>query len=423
MGKTRLSIHGDKFYINDCLTYSEYPNCKPNCRGLLFNQRLIQGVFDDTGNRERYRRSEMEPFDPDENTNLLIKALPHWYAVGLRAITVGFQGGWPHSAVSADKLNNNPFGADGCSLDDAYAMRMDRIIKVADKLGMVVIVNFLYWAQTNKFKDGQAIVNAIQTGCRFLKDGGYSNVIIDVANDYTIDYCAKHPLINKDECMAALIEMAKEASGGLPTGCSGGGGCFNSEVAEASDVVFVHGNGLTRGEFYTFTKNVIKIVGGKKPIVFNEDSACISRFDIALDLGVSWGYYNNYTKQIPPCSYDIARGEDMFFAEKMVDALGIHMPDGASCDEDIVLQGGTGMDVIGEGLCFFRIASKKPEQIYKVEYYLNGVLDDVSYDEPFFYHTEQTWISFPWVPSDGDILKAVVFMADGTVIEKQFEKK
>jgi hypothetical protein len=39
------------------------------------------------------------------------------------------------------------------------------------------------------------------------------------------------------EGMAALLDLARKESGGLPCGCSGGGGYHNREVAEASDVI------------------------------------------------------------------------------------------------------------------------------------------------------------------------------------------
>ena len=39
------------------------------------------------------------------------------------------------------------------------------------------------------------------------------------------------------EGMAALLDLARKESGGLPCGCSGGGSYHNREVAEASDVI------------------------------------------------------------------------------------------------------------------------------------------------------------------------------------------
>ena len=92
--KTKLSIDGDRFRINGSLVYSELPHADPSCHGLLMNARMIQGVFDDKAEPERFQRFGKH-FSPEQNTDDLIAALPQWYAHGLRAITVGFQGGGP----------------------------------------------------------------------------------------------------------------------------------------------------------------------------------------------------------------------------------------------------------------------------------------------------------------------------------------
>ncbi len=86
---------------------------------------MIQGVFDDVNGRSRYDgQLAMAAFDPEANTDGLIRALPQWYAYGLRAVTVCFQGGWPVDMVPSSEIDNNPFGADGLSMDAAYAARM-----------------------------------------------------------------------------------------------------------------------------------------------------------------------------------------------------------------------------------------------------------------------------------------------------------
>lgn len=54
--KTKLSIDGTKFLINDFLTYSEYPDCPEKYKGLLMNARFIQGIFDDKMKPERFNR-------------------------------------------------------------------------------------------------------------------------------------------------------------------------------------------------------------------------------------------------------------------------------------------------------------------------------------------------------------------------------
>ena len=74
--KTRLTIQEDKFLINGQYTYVEIKDTR--YEGFLMNARFIQGVFDDASGRERYQRFG-RVFDPEKNTDDLIRALPEWY--------------------------------------------------------------------------------------------------------------------------------------------------------------------------------------------------------------------------------------------------------------------------------------------------------------------------------------------------------
>lgn len=132
MPQTRVSIDGESFLINDRLTYSEIAGSKPEVNGLLMNARFIQGVFDDRAAPERFARWGHKTWDPAAHTERLVAALPEWYAHGLRAFTVGFQGGGPCFTIDNSTIDNNPFGEEGKALDPAYATRMDRLIRGAD---------------------------------------------------------------------------------------------------------------------------------------------------------------------------------------------------------------------------------------------------------------------------------------------------
>ncbi len=413
--KTTIGTAGAQILINGKPTYSELPRAKPSSQGLLWNQRMIQGVFDDQHDRGRFNQFG-RVFDPDNNTDDLIMSLPSWHACGLRAITVGFQGGWPVHCVDVRTVDNNPFGEDGEQLDPAYARRMDRIIRAANELGMVVIVSFLYWAQALRLRDGRAIAKAVKTAASFLRENSYTNVIIEVANEYNIDLFASHPMIHASEGMACLMEMAREFSGGMPVGASGGGGMVDTEVVDASDIVLVHGNGLTRGEYVDFIEKVKKMAGDK-PVVCNEDSPCFTRLDIALASGTSWGYYNNYTKQIPPSDHGITPGEDFFFARRMARAVGIPLTD-LPREDQFVLQG-LEPETVFHGMRAIRLASEWPEAIMKVDFLCDGQRVYTSYDEPFFCWRDTTWLAHSWTV-DPAVKKwtAHVCLADGSVVEK-----
>ena len=387
MPSTALTIQGEQFLINGQLTYSELAGSKPEAHGLLMNARFIQGIFDDKADPRRYDRFG-RIFDPEQHTDDLIAALPAWYEVGLRGLTVGFQGGGPCFTVDNQTIDNNPFGEDGTTLDAAYAARMDRVIKAADALGMVVIVSYFYGAQTQRLRDGRAVRNAVTTASNFLRDGGYTNVIVEVANEHDVPQFLDHPLLYYPEGVAALCDLARLESGGLPVGCSGRGGSVAREIAEASDVIFIHGNGCSRQRLY----NMIEKVRSWKldrPIVCNEDSQAIGQMEVTYKTRTSWGYYNNMTKQEPPADWGITQGEDLFFARRMAQGIGIDLPD-LPADEQFYLQG-LEAENTDNGQRWIRLASLYPESINFVEFYRDGELYYIAYDEPFSVHYESNW--------------------------------
>ncbi|MFU8786511.1 MAG: cellulase family glycosylhydrolase [Candidatus Izemoplasmataceae bacterium] len=419
MGQTHLSIKGRDFYINDQLTYHEIKD-HPKSHGLLMNARFIQGIFDDQTDARRFDRFQ-KTFDPEKNNDDLIAALPEWYRYGLRAITVGMQGGMPVFTIDIKTIDNNPFGPDGKTFDEAYAKRLDKLISTADQLSMVVIVNILYWAQAQRFKDDDALVSALIEAALFLKKGKYTNVIIDLANEYNIDMWDSLPIIKDPKSMAKLIHLVKEKSGGMLVGSSGGCGLIDQVVVDASDVVLIHGNGLTRGEYYDFILHV-QNMAPDKPILCNEDSPCVSRLDVAHLTHTSWGHYDNFTKQEVPCDWTVTKGQDFYFAYRMALCLGIPL-EKLSREDHFYLQG-LEPHTSWEGRRWIRLAALYPEVIDHVNFYLNDTFIYRSYDEPFFLYRETTWIQRAWYIKESDEnWRAEIVLSDGTIINKLQEIK
>lgn len=388
MGKTTVSIENESFRINGKLTYSEVAGSTSDVHGLLMNARFIQGIFHDKEAPERFARFGHDKWDPVANTQALIDALPEWYGYGLRAFTTGFQGGGPCFTVNNGTIDNNPFGEDGTSLDSSYAKRMDTLIKGADALGMAVIVSYFYGAQTSRLRDGRAVRNAVTTASRFLKEGGYTNVLIEVANEMNIGSFSSHPIIQQPEGMASLIDLARSASGGVAVGCSGGGGYRNREVAEASDVILIHGNGQSRQRYYGMIQEV-KSWEQNKPIVCNEDSQAIGQLEVAFKSRTSWGYYNNMTKQEPPADWSVTKGEDAFFAHRMARGLGIEVPE-LAVEDQYCLQG-LEPNLSYDGQRWIRLGSLYPETISYVDFYRDNELYYTSYDESFPINFQSNW--------------------------------
>ncbi len=413
---TQIGIDGESFTINGKLTYSEIEGTKPDAHGLLMNARFIQGVFDDIEGPDRFARFGWDRWDPEKHTNSLIAALPEWHRYGLRAITVGFQGGMPVFTIDNSTIHNNPFGEDGLRLDPAYAGRMDRLIRGAAEVGMVIIVSFLYGSQCRWLKDGRAIRNAVTTASSFLKEGGYGNVLIEVANEQDVDAFRMHPIVYYAEGMASLIDLAREQSGGIPTACSSIGRTVHREIAKVSDFILIHGNNHTRTGLYNLVQQAREFSPGK-PVVCNEDSQCHGQLKVAFKTHSSWGYYNNFTKQEPPADWGVTRGEDAYFAARLAEGIGIGIPK-LSVEEQYYLQGFE-PNATYNGERWLRLASLYPETIDFVDFYEGGKLLYTSYVEPFLLYHETTWILRGVKVTAPEAYRAEIHLRDGSVIERR----
>lgn len=414
--KTTFSIKGKKIFINGKPTYSEYLNCPEKYKGLLMNMRMIQGVFNDKNNSLRFNRFG-RIFNPDTNTKSLIQALPEWYAHGIRAITVGFQGGGSCFTIPSDTIDNNPFSEDGSSIDAAYLGRMKSIIEAADNIGMLVIVSYFYCGQSMRIKDDLSVIRAVKTASNWLRDQRFTNVIIEIANEHDVESYNVHPILFDGKGIAKLIEIAKRESGGMPVGCSTTGVYFSKDIGDASDVILIHGNNMTRQVYYNHIQEA-KSINPERPIITNEDSQGLEQMQVALDQGVSWGYYNNMTKQEPPCDWGITKGEDEFFAKRLADSLGItknEMP----LEEQFYLQG-LEPDAVWEGKRWVRLASMYPEKIQRVDFYRNGRYFESAYNDPFTINYVVNWLQKPIEGiKSGEHWEARIYLTDGTMIVKE----
>ena len=416
MSHTVLTKKSEKFYINGRLVYDEIPGCPDSAKGLLMNARFIQGVFDDAADVARYHRFARK-FDPDKNTDELISALPAWHAMGLRAFTVGFQGGGPCFTIANETIHNNPFGEDGTVIDPAYLSRMERLILAADRIGMVVIVSLFYGSQTRFLKDDIAVIAAVKTAANWLRDKGFTNVIVEIANEHDILPFRVHPILYTADGIVQLIHIAQRESGGLLTGCSGTGGYFHESIAQASDVILIHGNDQSRQKLWNLIQKA-KAIKPERPVVVNEDSQALSNMRVCLDEGVSWGYYNNLTKQEPPADWRITEGEDSFFARRVALAVGLEKQD-PPIQEQYYLQG-LEKNADADGKRWIRLAALYPERIDRVDFFREGKLAGRAYDDPFVMNSVgSNWYQrpFPEEIKPGEKWMAVVTQSDGTVIE------
>ena len=299
--KTIVEIQGEQFYINGKPTYpgrswKGYP-----IEGLLINSRMVQGIFDDLNpeTAKEFAYPDTKKWDADRNTNEFIAAMPEWYKNGMNAFTINMQGGSPYGYGNKKCLNPG-FNADG-SLIQPYMNRLDRILKKADELHMVVILGIFYFGQDQNIKDETAIIQATDNLINWLFEKRFRNVIIEIANECDAK-AYNHPILFPDRISELILRVKNNQQNGYRFLVSTSfGGCkvptFN--VVAASDFILIHGNGAKSPNQIQTLVDSTKLVRGKRlmPIVNNEDDHFdfekdSNNFVVSIKNYVSWGYFD-----------------------------------------------------------------------------------------------------------------------------------
>lgn len=299
--KTNVSIEGEKFYINGKPTFEGRVWQGHSVEGLLPNSRMVQGVFDDENPETTllWKYPDTGIWDANRNTDDFLKAMDSWKRHGLSAFTVNMQGGSPTGY--GNKGWKNPGYDNQGSPIPAYLLRMKKIIDKADELGMVVILGYFYFGQDQFLKDEAAVVNATKKMTEWVLNQGFTNVVIEIANEINVT-SYDHDILSPTR-VPELIRLVKgiEINGRrLLTSVSYTGLKLPSEeVVEISDFVLLHGNGNKQG---TVIANMVAGVRSMKsfkpkPIVFNEDDHFDfdnpqSNYATAVKAYASWGYFD-----------------------------------------------------------------------------------------------------------------------------------
>jgi len=319
-GHTVVSIVGDEFYLNGHPTYAGRTWHGHKIQGLLFNARLVQGIFDDRNpdTISRWAYPDTGKWDAERNTREFIAAMPEWRRHGLLAFTINLQGGMPVNGANSQPWFNSAFDADGTLRTD-YQARLERIIDRADELGMVVIVGYFYFGQDQRLQDEAAVVRATDNATHWLLDHGWQNVLVEIANECDNNY---DRAILKPARVPELIRRVHDTPRDgqrLLVGVSYTGGKIPEEnVVRTADFLLLHGNSTPDPKKIAAMVRRTRAVPGyvPKPILFNEDDHY--NFDqpennmtAAVGEYASWGYYdqgtNNYTNgyQSPPVNWGI----------------------------------------------------------------------------------------------------------------------
>jgi hypothetical protein len=300
--KTEVSIRGDQFYINGELTYEGRYWQGHKIEGLLFNSRMVQGIFDDLNpdTKHLWAYPDTKVWDAERNTREFTEAMPAWRAHGLLAFTINLQGGSPQGYSKSQPWHNSAIMDDG-SLREDYMKRLEKIIDKADELGMVVILGIFYFGQDERVKDEQAIVRAVDNTLDWLYSKRYRNVIIEVCNE-TMTKPYDHVILRPDRVHELIqhVRDRKYDNYRFLVGTSYGGGQIpGSKVVEASDFILIHGNGVKDPAGITkMVKDVRRIKEYRnQPVLFNEDDHFDfekpeNNFVNAVKEYASWGYFD-----------------------------------------------------------------------------------------------------------------------------------
>jgi hypothetical protein len=298
--KTVVSIREDAFHINGEPTYKGRSWKDKQVEGLLFNSRMVQGIFDDWNGdtKKLWAYPDTGKWDRDRNTREFVAAMPEWRKHGLLAFTINLQGGSPQGYSKDQPWENSAFDAGG-NLRPSYMTRLELILDRADELGMVVILGYFYFGQDERLTDARAVQNATDNATKWVLDKGYHNILIEINNECDVPQY-DHEIL-KPARVSELIQSVKTQGKdhGLLVGTSFRGGSIpNAAVAEASDFLLLHGNGIGDPKAIAHMVQKSRDVAKRKlPILFNEDdhfdfdkpmNNCIA----ALDEYASWGYFD-----------------------------------------------------------------------------------------------------------------------------------
>ncbi len=296
--KTEIAIDGTQFLINGQRTYAGKLHKGRSIEGLLFNSRMIQAIFDDecAETRERWNYPDTGVWDADRNTDEFCAALPEYRKNGLLAVTVGLQGGGSiYTSDVYDRYNNSAFTPEG-DLKSAYFDRLTRILKAADDLGMIVIVNFFYFKHVLRIKEDETVFRCAEKAAEWLLWSGYRNILVDVANESHPFW--KRPVLEPEhihEIIDAVKSVSRDGRRLLVSASSAGAKWItHGKWLESEDFSLPHGNGCDPVALKTKLRDLRASEQYKKrprPILINEDSVAVENLEASVEEGASWGFY------------------------------------------------------------------------------------------------------------------------------------
>lgn len=337
---TTVSIHGDDIHINGEPTYKGRVWDGHRIEGLLFNNRVVNGTFDDLNPETvgRWAYPDTKKWDPERNLREFIAAMSEWKAHGVLGITINFQGGSPEGYSKSQPWENHPFNADG-SLRPAFMERMKRVLDEADRLGMVPIVGYFYFGQSKRLETDENCIRATDALTKWLLDGGWQNLLVEVNNESNPNY--KPEILRPDrvhELIALVRDTQSDDGRRLLVGTSFPVKAMpTAEVMRASDFLLLHGNSFPDAAALIEKIKASRTLMPERviPILINEDDhndfddpkgalqACTAEH-------VSWGWFDwrregegfDEGYQSVPVNWGLSSERKRAFHEKVAEIAG-----------------------------------------------------------------------------------------------------
>lgn len=298
---TRVEIIGEQFFINGKPTYEKRYWKNHRIEGLLFNSRMVQGIFDDQNPAtvRNWVYPDTKKWDPERNTAEFVRNMELWHSHGLLSFTINMQGGSPQGYSQLQPWNNSGFNSDG-SVKPEYLSRLKRILDRADELGMVPVLGLFYFGQDERLSDENAVTAAVNNMIDWLISEGYRNVLIEINNECNIRY--DHEILQPARVHELIKLVRSKIKDGYRfyAGTSYGGGFIPlPNVVDASDFILLHGNGVSNPDDILGMIIKTRQVEGytPKPVLFNEDDHFDfenenNNFVSAIKGYASWGYFD-----------------------------------------------------------------------------------------------------------------------------------
>jgi hypothetical protein len=295
-GGTRVGLVEGKWQINGAVTHAGAA-----AEGLLMNVRMVNSCFEDLGVHKE--------FDAEANTVRFVAKIPEYHGLGVDAFTVFLQGGTP----GYEGAVNSAFEADG-SLREEYLRRVAKIIDACDRQGMVVILGCFYQRQSKVLTDEAAVRAGVVNAAKWVREKGWKNVMMDVANEYPHPGFV-HKVQRSPAGVAELIRLAKQTHPEMLVSSSGiGDGKLDDAVAEASDFLLIHFNGVPVGEIPARLAALKKF---GKAIVCNEDAKsgekAVRAMEACIANGASYGLMLEELNQHYPFTFKGEADDPVFY--------------------------------------------------------------------------------------------------------------